>query len=175
MGAVMELLPRLTARSVAAAVRLTGAGQASSMPGKVTNALFPGYLRSHARRLSDGLVVVTGTNGKTTTANMAAAVLAAEGRRLVHNAEGANLLSGIATAFARAPEARFALLETDEAIVPLAIERLGAPRAVLLTNLFRDQLDRYGEVDRLAEGWLGASRDELVWCTAASGWRFFRL
>jgi lipid II isoglutaminyl synthase (glutamine-hydrolysing) len=158
MSADMELLPRLTARSVAAAVRLSGAGQASSMPGKVVNALFPGYLASHARRLTEGLAVVTGTNGKTTTANMAARALADAGRDIVHNSEGANLLSGIATAFARRPDARLALLEIDEAIVPSALARLGTPRVVVLMNLFRDQLDRYGEVDRLAAGWLAALR-----------------
>jgi UDP-N-acetylmuramyl tripeptide synthase len=158
MSADMELLPRLTARTVAAAVRLSGAGQASSMPGKVANALFPGYLASHARRLTEGLAVVTGTNGKTTTANMAAGVLVHAGREIVHNNEGANLLSGIATAFSRRPAARLALLEIDEAIVPAALERLGAPRVVVLSNLFRDQLDRYGEVDRLAAGWLAALR-----------------
>ncbi len=154
----MELLPRLTARSVATAVRLAGAGQASSMPGKVTNLLFPGYLAGHARRLTDGFAVVTGTNGKTTTANMAARALADAGRDFVHNNEGANLLSGIATAFSRRPAARFALLEIDEAIVPGAVQRLGAPRVMVLTNLFRDQLDRYGEIDRLATGWLEALR-----------------
>ena len=154
----MELLPRLTARSIAAAVRLSGAGQASSMPGKAVNALFPGYLASHARRLGDGFVVVTGTNGKTTTANMAARALSDAGREIVHNSEGANLLSGIATAFARRPAARFALLEIDEAIVPAALSHLGTPRVVVLTNLFRDQLDRYGEVDRLAAGWRDALR-----------------
>ena len=154
----MELLPRLTARTVATAVRLSGAGQASSMPGKVANALFPGYLASHGRRLTEGLAVVTGTNGKTTTANMAAGALSAAGRDFVTNAEGANLLSGIATAFSRRPAAPFALLEIDEAIVPTAIDLLGAPRVVVLTNLFRDQLDRYGEVNRLAEGWLDVLR-----------------
>jgi UDP-N-acetylmuramyl tripeptide synthase len=158
MSVDMELLPRLTARCVASAVRLSGAGQASSMPGKVANALFPGYLAGHARRLTDGLAIVTGTNGKTTTANMAAGALADAGRDFVHNSEGANLLSGIATAFSRRPAARFALLEIDEAIVPAALERLGAPRVVVLMNLFRDQLDRYGEVDRLAAGWLAALR-----------------
>ena len=154
----MELLPRLTARSVAAAVRLSGAGQASSMPGKVANVLFPGYLASHARRLTDGLAVVTGTNGKTTTANMTARALTDAGREVVHNSEGANLLSGIATAFARRPSARLALLEIDEAVVPSALTRLGQPRVMVLMNLFRDQLDRYGEVDRLAAGWLAALR-----------------
>ncbi len=158
MNGDMELLPRLTARSVARAVRLAGAGQASSMPGKVVNRLFPGYLATHARRLAEGFAVVTGTNGKTTTANMAARALADSGRDLVHNSEGANLLSGIATAFSRRPDARFALLEIDEAIVPAALDALGRPRVVVLANLFRDQLDRYGEVDRLAAGWLAALR-----------------
>jgi UDP-N-acetylmuramyl tripeptide synthase len=149
----MELLPRLVARALAMAIRITGAGQASSLPGKVTNRLFPGYLRAHATRLADGLAIVTGTNGKTTTANMAALVLTRAGRRIVHNAEGANLFSGIATAFARCPDASFGLLEVDEAIAPLAVRRLRPPTAIVLTNLFRDQLDRYGEVDRLASGW----------------------
>ena len=155
----MELFPRATASFIARAIRLTGAGQGSSLPGKVTNALFPGFLHAHAQTLSDGVAIVTGTNGKTTTANMAARVLRDAGRDFVHNAEGANLLSGIASAFARRPHARFALLEIDEAIVPPAVERLGAPRVVTLINLFRDQLDRYGEVDRLADGWLAALRD----------------
>ena len=149
----MELLPRLTARALATAIKLAGAGQASSLPGKVTNRLFPGYLHAHAAGLTEGLAIVTGTNGKTTTANMAALMLRDAGRRIVHNSEGANLLSGIATAFSREPAARFALLEVDEAIAPLAVRRLRPPGAIVLTNLFRDQLDRYGEVDRLATGW----------------------
>lgn len=149
----MELLPRLTARAVAATIRATGAGQASSLPGKVVNRLFPAYLTSHAARLTEGLALVTGTNGKTTTANMAAAILQEAGFGVVHNAEGANLLSGIATAFARSPAAKLALLEVDEAVAPVAARRLRPPAAIVLTNLFRDQLDRYGEVDRLALGW----------------------
>ena len=161
----METLPRATAGIISTAIRAAGAGQASSLPGKVVNRLFPGYLSAHAARLPEGMVVVTGTNGKTTTANMAAAVLRRAGRDFVHNAEGANLFSGIATAFARAPAAPFALLEIDEAIVPPAVTRLRAPRAMVLTNLFRDQLDRYGEVDRLAEGWshtLAPLRDTVL-------------
>lgn len=180
----MELLPRLTARAVSIAVRAAGAGQGSSLPGKVVNRLFPAYLSAHAARLSEGLVMITGTNGKTTTANMAAAILTAAGRTIVHNAEGANLMSGIATAFARRPEARFALLEVDEAIAPLAVRRLRPPRVVVLTNLFRDQLDRYGEVDRLASGWqemlaglpdtvLAANADDplVAWVAQSSGLR----
>jgi UDP-N-acetylmuramyl tripeptide synthase len=149
----MELLPRYTARVVSGAIRVAGAGQASSLPGKIVNKLYPGYLGDHARRLTDGMAIITGTNGKTTTANMAARMLHDAGRPVVHNAEGANLLSGIATAFSREPHARFALLEVDEAVAPIVAKRLCRPDVVVLTNLFRDQLDRYGEVDRLAEGW----------------------
>ena len=151
-----ETLPRTTAGLVTAAIRAAGAGQASSLPGKIVDRLFPRYLTHHAAGLRDGLAIVTGTNGKTTTANMAAGVLGAAGWDIVHNAEGANLFSGIATAFTRSPAAPFALLEIDEAIVPLAISRLRAPRVLVMTNLFRDQLDRYGEVDRLADGWAKA-------------------
>jgi len=156
----MELLPRITCQTVSAAVRLAHAGQASSLPGKIATAVFPGYIRDHGARLTEGFALISGTNGKTTTANMAAGILADAGRDFVHNAEGANLLSGIATAFARKPHAPFALLEVDEAIVPGALDRLGPARAVVLTNLFRDQLDRYGEVDRLASGWATALRDQ---------------
>ena len=138
---------------LAGVIKLLRAGQASSMPGKITNRLFPGYLHAHAARLVDGLAIISGTNGKTTTANMTALALHHAGRHVVHNAEGANLFSGIATAFAREPHAAFGLLEIDEAIVPLAVRRLRPPVAFVLTNLFRDQLDRYGEVDRLATGW----------------------
>jgi len=150
----MELLPRMTARMVAGTIRLAGAGQASSLPGKVVNRLFPGYAPSHAAKLTDGLAIITGTNGKTTTANMTARILEDDGRDIVHNAEGANLMSGIATAFSRHPDARFGLLEVDEAVAPQVARRLRRPDIVVLTNLFRDQLDRYGEVDRLAAGWL---------------------
>jgi UDP-N-acetylmuramyl tripeptide synthase len=146
------------ARGAAAAIRVTGSGRGSTLPGKLANLVSADFLRDRAAELAEGFVLVTGTNGKTTTAAMAAHALRAHGRPLVHNVEGANLLSGIASAFASQRRAPFAVLEADEAIVPRAVAALGTPRVVVLTNLFRDQLDRYGEVDRLAEGWLGALR-----------------
>jgi UDP-N-acetylmuramoylalanine-D-glutamate ligase len=135
---------------------MTGSGRGSTLPGKVANLVSASFLHDRAAELPEGFVLVTGTNGKTTTAAMAAHVLRAHGRALIHNVEGANLLSGIASAFAAQGRASLGLLEADEAIVPRAVASLGTPRVVVLTNLFRDQLDRYGEVDRLAEGWLDA-------------------
>jgi UDP-N-acetylmuramyl tripeptide synthase len=156
MTTVRDRAAIAAARGAAAAIRVTGSGRGSTLPGKIANLVSASFLRDRARELPEGFVLVTGTNGKTTTAAMAAHVLRARGRSLVHNVEGANLLSGIASAFAAQERAPFALLEADEAIVPRATAALGTPRVVVLTNLFRDQLDRYGEVDRLAEGWLDA-------------------
>ncbi len=158
MTTVRDRAAVAAARGAAAAIRVTGSGRGSTLPGKVANLVSASFLHDRAAELPDGFVLVTGTNGKTTTAAMAAHVLRARGRSLVHNVEGANLLSGIASAFAAQGRAPFALLEADEAIVPRAVAALGTPRVVVLTNLFRDQLDRYGEVDRLAEGWLEALR-----------------
>jgi len=158
MPTVRDRAATAAARSAAAAIRATGSGRGSTLPGKLANLISASFLHDRAAELPQGFVLVTGTNGKTTTAAMAAHVLRAHGRSLVHNVEGANLLSGIASAFAAQGRAPLALLEADEAIVPRAVAALGTPRVIVLTNLFRDQLDRYGEVDRLAEGWLEALR-----------------
>ena len=123
----MELLPRLTARSVAAAVRLSGAGQASSMPGKVANALFPGLPgKPRAAGSPTALAWSPAPTARRRPPTWRPRALSDAGREIVHNSEGANLLSGIATAFARRPAARFALLEIDEAIVPSAARSPGS-------------------------------------------------
>ena len=158
MPTVRDRVATAAARGAATAIKATGSGRGSTLPGKVANLISASFLHDRAAELPEGFVLVTGTNGKTTTAAMAAHVLRARGRSLVHNVEGANLLSGIASAFAAQGRASLGLLEADEAIVPRAVAALGTPRVVVLTNLFRDQLDRYGEVDRLAEGWLDALR-----------------
>jgi len=111
--------------------------------------------------LGQGAVVVAGTNGKTTTARILADILAADGRHVVHNRAGANLVGGILstlTADASADGQRdpaIAVLETDEAAFPEVLART-SPTVVVLTNLFRDQLDRYGEVDLIVDHWRGA-------------------
>jgi UDP-N-acetylmuramyl tripeptide synthase len=106
-----------------------------------------------AARLPRGSVVVSATNGKTTTAAMIAAVLGRTGTRLVHNRAGANMAGGVAAALA-AGRGDMGLFEVDEFwLGPVAAEL--APRAVLLGNLFRDQLDRYGELEIIADRWAG--------------------
>ena len=102
-------------------------------------------------RLDDGSTIVSATNGKTTTAGMIAAALRAAGREPVHNRAGSNMTWGVATALLeqRGDEGLF---EVDEAWLPHVAEALD-PRLIVLGNLFRDQLDRYGELERLADDW----------------------
>ena len=110
----------------------------------------------------DGTVVLSATNGKTTTAAMVASVLERRGAGLVHNRAGANMAGGVASALAAAAspggrrlDGTLGLFEVDEFWLPQLLGEL-RPRAVLLANLFRDQLDRYGELETIGERWLEA-------------------
>ncbi len=162
----MLLAPKLTlARAAGALSRLRGGG-ATSVPGKVLMRLQPDAIGVLGSRLRRGSVLVSATNGKTTTAAMAAAILEREGVRLVHNRAGANMAGGIASTLLAAAHGRGAidgelgLFEVDE----LWLAQLAAqlhPRALLLGNLFRDQLDRYGELETIADSWARTVRDVL--------------
>ena len=143
------------ARGVAALSRLVGAGAGMTVPGKLLSKLDPGAIDLLAARLPDGAAVVSATNGKTTTAAMAAGILGPR-FRLAHNRSGANLVSGVASTLLDAPRGtELGLFEVDEGALPEVALRV-RPRAVCLGNLFRDQLDRYGELELVAERWRAA-------------------
>ncbi len=142
------------ARAVAALSRLAGTGGGTTVPGKLLSKLDPGAIDRLARRLPAGTAVVSATNGKTTTSAMAAEILGPR-FRLAHNRSGANLVSGVASALLASDGAELGLLEVDEAALPEVVRRV-RPRAICLGNLFRDQLDRYGELELVAERWRGA-------------------
>lgn len=151
MGMTIRLwLALVAARVVKMVSRLTGKG-GSSLPGLVARRIFPGVLSRAARDFPMGAVLLTGTNGKTTTASLTETVLSAAGHRVVHNRSGANLILGLTAAaidgltLAGRPRGDVLLLETDEATMPRAALEL-TPRLVAVTNFFRDQLDRYGEL-----------------------------
>lgn len=140
----------LAARMVGWVSRLTGRG-GSSLPGIIARKIDPHALIKLTRRIDEGVVLVTGTNGKTTTSALASRIVRHAGKRLIHNPSGANLILGLTATLAQAqpdhivPRADLAVLETDEASVPRAAEEI-RPRMMVVTNVFRDQLDRYGEL-----------------------------
>jgi UDP-N-acetylmuramyl tripeptide synthase len=139
------------ARGVAALSRRLGAGGGTTIPGKLLAELDRSAIDRLAARLASGTAVVSATNGKTTTTAMSAEILRPR-HRLAHNAAGANLVSGVASALLTAGDADLGLFEVDEGALPEVVRRL-RPRAVCLGNLFRDQLDRYGELELVAERW----------------------
>src|SRR5919197_927406 len=139
------------ARAAAGLSRLAGAGGGTTLPGKLLWKLDPGAVDRLAARLPRGAALVSATNGKTTTSAMAARILAPF-FRLAHNRSGANLVSGVASALLAARDAELGLFEVDEAALPEVASRL-RPRVLCLGNLFRDQLDRYGELELVAQRW----------------------
>jgi UDP-N-acetylmuramyl tripeptide synthase len=151
----------LAGRAAGALSRGLRLGGGTNLPGRVARRIAPDVLHTLAATLPEGVLLLSGTNGKTTTSRMLAGILQTSGRRVLHNRAGANLVSGLtATALARSdPLGRVAadvgLFETDEAALPEALAET-CPRLVIIHNLFRDQLDRYGEVDTLAGRWCAA-------------------
>jgi lipid II isoglutaminyl synthase (glutamine-hydrolysing) len=139
------------ARAIGAASRASGRGGGTTLPGRVLLRLEPEAIARLGTRLRGGTTLISATNGKTTTAGMIAAVLAAEGRPPVHNRAGSNMTWGVATALLE-QRGREGLFEVDEAWLPRVAEQLH-PSLIVLGNLFRDQLDRYGEMEALADEW----------------------
>lgn len=142
---------RLAARAVGAASRASGRGGGTTLPGRLLLRMDPAAIGKLGAGLDRGAALVSATNGKTTTAGMIAALLAAEGRDPVHNRAGSNMTWGIATALLEQRGGE-GLFEVDEAWLPRVAEELD-PRLLVLGNLFRDQLDRYGETETLAAEW----------------------
>ncbi len=141
------------ARTVGTVSRLAGRGGGTTLPGKLLWKVDPGAIDRLAARLPLGAALVSATNGKTTAAAMAAEILRPRAR-LAHNSSGANLVSGVASTLLAFRGAQLGLFEVDEGALPEVARRL-RPRAIALGNLFRDQLDRYGELESIAERWRG--------------------
>jgi UDP-N-acetylmuramyl tripeptide synthase len=139
------------ARAVGAASRASGRGGGTTLPGRLLLRLEPDALGRLGSRLRRGTTLVSATNGKTTTAGMIATALEADGRQAVHNRAGSNMTWGVATALLEQRGSE-GLFEVDEAWLAQVSAQLD-PALIVLGNLFRDQLDRYGEIEVLAEDW----------------------
>jgi UDP-N-acetylmuramyl tripeptide synthase len=143
------------ARAALAVSRARGHG-GTTHPGRLLLRLAPDAIGRLAARLEGGAAIVGGTNGKTTTAAMLAAILRATGHAPVHNRAGANMHWGVATALVE-QRGDIGVFEVDETWLPLVAAEL-RPRLIVLGNLFRDRLDAYGEVERVAECWHSTAR-----------------
>ena len=164
-----RLDPRLTlalaaSKLTAAGIRRLGRGGGTSAPGLVADRIDGAMLTKLTGRLPEGVVVVAGTNGKTTTSRMIADIFEAAGLGVVHNRSGSNLVRGVVSAFvgraslSGAPGGDIGVIEVDEAALPELVRRT-RPRVLLLNNLFRDQLDRYGELHAIAKRWHAVLRE----------------
>lgn len=133
-------------------------GSATALPGLVALNLNPHFCVSFSAQFKKGVILISGTNGKTTTASLVARILQDQNNEVIHNVSGSNLLRGIASTFIKKSnlfgqiQADFGVFEIDEAALPNVIREL-QPQIIILNNLFRDQLDRYGELDTLAQKW----------------------
>lgn len=150
-----------TGKVAGATSRISRRGGGTAVAGLAALRIDPRVVRRLATQAGVGAIVVTGTNGKTTTSLMLSHIAEAAGLRPLHNRSGSNLMRGVAAMLVdeatlkgtieHASE-RLAILEVDEATLPEIVCEV-VPRAVVFTNLFRDQLDRYGEVDTVAKSW----------------------
>ena len=142
-------------KAAGTAARMLGVGGGTSFPGIVARRIDPRVLQKAAAASDARKVIVTGSNGKTTTCRMLAALARAGGLRVTQNRSGSNLLQGVTSAAVSESDllgrmdAQMLLLEVDEATVRLVAPEL-RPDTFLITNIFRDQLDRFGELYSMA-------------------------
>ncbi|MEH2339016.1 Mur ligase family protein [Nostoc sp.] len=165
MGNKIQFIDRLrlgfavsVAKSVTFIVRSLRLGAASVLPGSIARRIEPRLLQLLSQQVKNGVILIAGTNGKTTTALLLCTILERKGYRIAHNSTGANLENGLISALLESTtllgtlDVDYAILEVDENIVPRVLTPL-QPRIILCLNLFRDQLDRYGEVDTISKRW----------------------
>jgi len=148
-------------KSISAISKITNRGAGSTWPGHLALKADEKIITNLLKHSKTKIILVAGTNGKTTTGKMLATVLQSAGKRVFQNNSGANLLNGIASSLLLhtnifgALTADYAIFEVDENNLPLILEEI-TPHAVIVLDLFRDQLDRYGELDSIAKKWKDA-------------------
>lgn len=158
MGKIKLFAALFIAKFFALVIRLLTSGGGTAAPGLYALKIDPKLIRKLSKSLKKGTIIVAGTNGKTTTSRMIAGILKDQGQTYIHNKEGSNLLRGVASAMAAKASltgkvnADWAVWEIDEATLPLVLHEV-RPQVIVLTNLFRDQLDRYGEVAKIRNIW----------------------
>lgn len=160
----MYLITITLAKLLKIFIQLLNLGAGYTWSGHLALKLYPNVFKEKDLIPTKGLVFITGTNGKTTTTKMLSHVLRKNGRTVVTNDSGANLLSGILTSLLLNTSLNgkaasdFGIFEVDEFTLPLLLKQL-TPHVLILLNLSRDQLDRYGETDTILERWFDSVKD----------------
>lgn len=168
----MNIFLILFGRLIVYVSRLLNLGNGSTWPGHIALLLNPNFIKQLITGNRDlRTILIAGTNGKTTTAKLVQAILEKDNKRVFQNAAGANLLNGIASSliFNSSLNGKihkdFAIFEIDENTLPLVLKEITNPAYIVLLNLFRDQLDRYGEVNTIVSKWRSAFKkinDETI-------------
>jgi UDP-N-acetylmuramyl tripeptide synthase len=146
------------AKTITSTIRTLKLGAASVLPGTIGKRIHPHILALLSQQIKYGVIIVAGTNGKTTTSLLLRSILEKDGWKVVHNEAGANLVNGLITTLLDRTsltgklKADYGILEVDENVIPIVLPQI-APKYILTLNLFRDQLDRYGEVDTISYKW----------------------
>jgi lipid II isoglutaminyl synthase (glutamine-hydrolysing) len=146
------------AKTITAAIRVSKLGAASVLPGTIGKRLHPQILTLLTQQIKYGSIIIAGTNGKTTTALLLRDILERDGWKVVHNEAGANLVNGLITtlldrtSLTGSLKADYGILEVDENVIPIVLPQI-KPKYIITLNLFRDQLDRYGEIDNITRRW----------------------
>ncbi len=158
MYVIIKLMPKrhatLIGKAVKSVMKLRGGG--SALPGLIVERIDPNFIKDALTQLPQGVVVISGTNGKTTTTKMVVELLESQGLKVFTNRTGSNFTRGVAAALLAEVDSRgnlnadIAVLELDEAHA-VHFVRAVQPRYSLLLNVMRDQLDRFGEIDKTAE------------------------
>jgi len=149
---VADRLAVIAAKLAAVSIRRLGLGLGSNLPGRIARKMSPSVLKNISAQSDKGVVAVTGTNGKSTTSGILSSILRSAGFTFAHNRQGANLVTGITATMVESADwtgglrADLCLFEIDEAALPVVAREVPIG-SIVVTNLFRDQLDRFGELD----------------------------
>lgn len=158
----MNSLLILFGNLLAAVSRILNLGSGSTWPGHIALSLNSNFIRELLNRNKFKVIFIAGTNGKTTTAKLIRTILEKNGKKVFQNQAGANLLNGVASSLISNSKLTgkikkdFAIFEIDENTLPLILKEINNPDYIIILNLFRDQLDRYGEVNTISKKWADA-------------------
>ena len=154
----MNLLLVWFGKLLSLAFNLLSLGRGSTWPGHIALSLNKNFYKEALKNSKAKIVLIAGTNGKTTTSKLTRTILENSGKRVLHNEAGANLENGLASTLIRGSNIfgqlnyDYLIFESDENTLSLILNKI-KPDFLILLNLFRDQLDRYGEIDSIAKKW----------------------